>query len=41
MFLGMALAILAIAGQTAFAHISYSNRNFGTLIISTDASNNT
>jgi hypothetical protein len=37
----MALAILAIAGQTAFAHISYSNRNFGTLIISTDASNNT
>jgi hypothetical protein len=39
-FLGVALAALAIAGQTAFAHISYSNRNFGTLIISTDVSNN-
>jgi len=38
MFLGMALAILAIAGQTAFAHISYTGRDFGTLIISTDAS---
>ena len=36
-----ACAVLAIAGQTAFAHISYSNRNFGTLIISTDVSNNT
>jgi PEP-CTERM motif len=40
-FLGTALAVLAIAGSSAFAHISYSNRNFGTLIISTDASNNT
>jgi hypothetical protein len=40
-FLGVALAALAISGQTAFAHISYSNRNFGTLIISTDVSNNT
>jgi hypothetical protein len=40
-FLGTALAVLAITGQTAFAHISYSNRNFGTLIISTDVSNNT
>jgi len=37
-FLGTALAVLAIAGSSAFAHISYSNRNFGTLIISTDTS---
>ena len=40
-FLGAALAVLATAGASAFAHISYSNRNFGTLIISADVSNNT
>jgi len=40
-FLGTALTVLAIAGSSAFAHISYSNRNFGTLIISADVSNNT
>ena len=40
-FLGTALAVLAIAGSSAFAHISYSNRNFGTLIISADVSNTT
>ena len=40
-FLGAALAVLATAGTSAFAHISYSNRNFGTLIISADVSNNT
>lgn len=37
-FFGTALAVLAIAGSSTFAHISYSNRNFGTLIISTDTS---
>ena len=40
-FLGAALVVLATAGTSAFAHISYSNRNFGTLIISADVSNNT
>ena len=40
-FLGTALAVLVTAGSSAFAHISYSNRNFGTLIISADVSNNT
>jgi len=40
-FFGTALAVLAIAGFSAFAHISYSGRNFGTLIISADVSNNT
>ena len=39
-FFGAALAVLATAGASAFAHISYSNRNFGTLIISADVSNN-
>ena len=37
-FLGTALAVLAIAGSSAFAHISYTGRNFGTLVISTDTS---
>jgi hypothetical protein len=36
---GAALTVLAIAGSSAFAHISYNNRNFGTLIISADVSN--
>ena len=37
----MACGILAIAGTKALAHISYSNRNFGTIIISADVSNTT
>ena len=37
----MACGILAIAGTKALAHISYNNRNFGTLIISADVSNTT
>ena len=40
-FILMASGILAIAGTKALAHISYSNRNFGTLIISADVSNTT
>jgi hypothetical protein len=40
-FILVACTILAIAGNKALAHISYSNRNFGTLIIGTDVSNNT
>jgi len=37
----VACAILAIAGTKALAHISYTGRNFGTLIISADVSNTT
>ena len=37
----VACTILAIAGNKALAHISYTGRNFGTLIIGTDVSNNT
>ena len=37
----VACGILAIAGTKALAHISYTGRNFGTLIIGTDVSNNT
>ena len=40
-FILVACGILAIAGTKALAHISYSNRNFGTLIISADVSNTT
>jgi hypothetical protein len=40
-FVLVACTVLAIAGNKALAHISYSNRNFGTLIIGTDVSNNT
>jgi len=40
-FVLVACGILAIAGTKALAHISYTGRNFGTLIISIDASNNT
>ena len=40
-FILMASGILAIAGTKALAHISYNNRNFGTLIISADVSNTT
>ena len=40
-FILVACAVLAIAGTKALAHISYSNRNFGTLIISADVSNTT
>ena len=40
-FILMACGILAIAGTKALAHISYNNRNFGTLIISADVSNTT
>lgn len=40
-FILMACAILAIAGTKALAHISYTGRNFGTLIINADVSNNT
>jgi hypothetical protein len=38
-FIFVACTVLAIAGNKALAHISYSNRNFGTLIIGTDVSN--
>jgi hypothetical protein len=38
-FILVACAVLAIAGTKALAHISYSNRDFGTLIISADVSN--
>ena len=37
-FILVACTVLAIAGTKALAHISYTGRNFGTLIISTDAS---
>ena len=37
----VACGILAIAGTKALAHISYTGRNFGTLNIGTDVSNNT
>ena len=37
-FILVACTVLAIAGNKALAHISYTGRNFGTLIISTDAS---
>ena len=40
-FILVACGILAIAGTKALAHISYNNRNFGTLIISADVSNTT
>jgi hypothetical protein len=40
-FILMACTALAIAGNKALAHISYTGRNFGTLIIGTDISNNT
>lgn len=40
-FILMACAILAIAETKALAHISYTGRNFGTLIINADVSNNT
>jgi len=40
-FILVACTVLEIAGNKALAHISYSNRNFGTLIIGTDVSNNT
>jgi hypothetical protein len=40
-FILVACTVLAIAGTKALAHISYTDRNFGTLIIGTDASNNT
>jgi hypothetical protein len=38
-FILVACTVLAIAGTKALAHISYSNRNFGTLIIGADISN--
>jgi hypothetical protein len=37
----VACGFLAIAGTKGLAHISYNNRNFGTLIISADVSNTT
>jgi len=40
-FILVACGILAIAGNKALAHISYTGRNFGTLIISADVSNTT
>jgi hypothetical protein len=40
-FILLACTVLAIAGNKALAHISYNNRNFGTLIISADVSNTT
>jgi hypothetical protein len=40
-FILLACTVLAIAGNKALAHISYTGRNFGTLIIGTDFSNNT
>ena len=40
-FILVACGILAIAGTKGLAHISYNNRNFGTLIISADVSNTT
>jgi hypothetical protein len=40
-FILVACTVLAIAGNKALAHISYTGRNFGTLIIGTDFSNNT
>jgi len=40
-FILVACTVLAIAGNKALAHISYSNRDFGTLIIGTDAYNTT
>ena len=40
-FILVACAVMAIAGTKALAHISYNNRNFGTLIISADVSNTT
>ena len=40
-FILVAGGLLAIAGTKALAHISYTGRNFGTLIIGTDVSNNT
>ena len=40
-FILVACTVLAIAGTKALAHISYTGRNFGTLIIGTDFSNNT
>ena len=40
-FILVACAVMAIAGTKALAHISYTGRNFGTLIINADVSNNT
>jgi hypothetical protein len=40
-FILLACTVLAIAGNKALAHITYNNRNFGTLIISADVSNTT
>jgi len=40
-FILVSCTVLAIDGNKALAHISYSNRNFGTLIISADVSNTT
>ena len=40
-FILVACTVLAIAGNKALAHISYTGRNFGTLNIGTDVSNNT
>ena len=40
-FVLVACGILSIAGTKALAHISYSGRNLGTLIISADVSNTT
>ena len=40
-FVLVACGILSIAGTKALAHISYTGRNFGTLIISADVSNST
>jgi hypothetical protein len=40
-FILVACTVLEIAGNKALAHISYTGRNFGTLIIGTDFSNNT
>jgi hypothetical protein len=40
-FILVACTVLEIAGNKALAHISYTSRNFGTLIIGTDFSNNT
>jgi hypothetical protein len=40
-FILVACTVLEIAGNKALAHLSYTDRNFGTLIIGTDVSNNT
>jgi hypothetical protein len=40
-FILVACTVLEIAGNKALAHVSYTGRNFGTLIIGTDFSNNT